>query len=392
MFPHLPTYSTAPGPSTLLTWPGQSPTLRRVLEAFASRGSPLYSGGAGALTLCPNHDDRTSPSLSLRDGDEGVLVHCFTCGDHREVFESVVNFTGLSKPDFFYSSHAPSSSAGPVATIDALAAVKKLPPELMRQMGWQDSPRGILIPYWPLNPNHAPRVRIRRALRAGDGSFWDDRTEERITTYGAWLVPTFRSMGTSLYLVEGESDAVTAWHHGLPAIGFPGKTSPRAILQRTPDLVAGFDHLFLVEEPDDRDDHIFLESVRRGLTDAHWSGQVFSLRLPVKDLSDLHVQRPGTFWQDLQSAWAAAVDAPTWPEPQAIPVGAAEVAAIITAPGWPETWTSHDVARRARHLRAEAIRAALQLLEGASIVRRVPSPRRVGRPAERFRTHPGSRR
>ena len=43
-----------------------------IAEALAGR--PVKSNGGNYLVCCPAHDD-ASPSLSLRDGDRGLIVH-----------------------------------------------------------------------------------------------------------------------------------------------------------------------------------------------------------------------------------------------------------------------------------------------------------------------------
>jgi hypothetical protein len=43
----------------------------------------LWKGNSG-MACCPVHDDR-SPSLSIRDGDDQVLVHCFAGCDRRDI-------------------------------------------------------------------------------------------------------------------------------------------------------------------------------------------------------------------------------------------------------------------------------------------------------------------
>ncbi|GAH15238.1 unnamed protein product, partial [marine sediment metagenome] len=41
--------------------------------------------------------------------------------------------------------------------------------------------------------------------------------------YGLDRLESFKKDGWVL-LVEGESDCWTAWYHGIPALGLPGKT------------------------------------------------------------------------------------------------------------------------------------------------------------------------
>jgi hypothetical protein len=44
--------------------------------------------GAGYVMRCPAHDDRKA-SLSLRDGPDGLIVHCFTGCQPRDVYEAL---------------------------------------------------------------------------------------------------------------------------------------------------------------------------------------------------------------------------------------------------------------------------------------------------------------
>jgi hypothetical protein len=56
--------------------------------ASIARALKGRKSGAGYVARCPAHDDRT-PSLSLRDGPNGLLVHCFAGCEPRDVFEAL---------------------------------------------------------------------------------------------------------------------------------------------------------------------------------------------------------------------------------------------------------------------------------------------------------------
>jgi hypothetical protein len=58
-------------------------TARAIAKALKGRKS-----GRGYVVRCPAHDDR-SPSLSLRDGPDGLIVHCFTGCEPRDVYEAL---------------------------------------------------------------------------------------------------------------------------------------------------------------------------------------------------------------------------------------------------------------------------------------------------------------
>lgn len=58
-----------------------------------SRHVQLRKSGANWMGLCPFHDDRKSPSFSVRP-EKGVF-HCFGCGASGDVFEFVMRIRGL---------------------------------------------------------------------------------------------------------------------------------------------------------------------------------------------------------------------------------------------------------------------------------------------------------
>lgn len=367
-------------------WPRRaqaSSELQATINAFRLAGHDVTGGPENHGTRCPNHED-VAASLSISDGNTGVLFRCHAGCEQDEVFESVVAFLGMARSDFFYD-HRASAPAGPVVTVAELAAAKNLPINLFASAGVVDGPQGILFPYWNGAASH--RTRIRRTLTGPSRFLWQ-RGEGQITAYGAWRLPQYRAGGV-LFLVEGETDTLTGIHHGRPVLGIPGKNMARSVLSKNPSLTTGIDTIFIVEEPDDLEQRAFLTGVRRGLADITWRGDIFPMRLPVKDLSDLHLTfGPEGFMAAFKAADFEAVDAPTWPDPAPIPLAAAEVFTTIRPGDFPATFRVQDVRNRRREMTSESIRSALTQLERASIVRRIAPARRRGRPAEVFKTNP----
>jgi Toprim domain len=56
--------------------------------AAALAGKPVKSYGGNYLVRCPAHDD-ASLSLSIRDGDRGLIVHCFVGCTPRDVYAAI---------------------------------------------------------------------------------------------------------------------------------------------------------------------------------------------------------------------------------------------------------------------------------------------------------------
>ena len=76
---------------------------RAIAEALAGRRVKAHGGNY--LVPCPAHDD-TDPSLSIRDGERGLVVHCFAGCDSRDVL-AVLRRRGLLPPELPSSWKAP---------------------------------------------------------------------------------------------------------------------------------------------------------------------------------------------------------------------------------------------------------------------------------------------
>src|SRR5690606_16513290 len=105
-----------------------------------------------------------------------------------------------------------------------------------------------------------PRVRRRFALAARDGSSWDGSKETPIIPYGLWRLKEAKS-ARQLILVEGETDALTLWHHGFPALGLPGARMAHLLEE---EHLYGIDTLYVVREPDQGGRH-FVQGVEQRL-------------------------------------------------------------------------------------------------------------------------------
>jgi len=70
------------------------PTQETIAIVTALRGK---WHGSYALCHCPAHDDRT-PSLSVRQGHRGLLVHCFAGCEPEDVLREIARLPGGSQP------------------------------------------------------------------------------------------------------------------------------------------------------------------------------------------------------------------------------------------------------------------------------------------------------
>lgn len=73
------------------------------VDAFLAQLEEVRPRGAGRWTArCPAHHPDRHPSLSVREGERGLLIKCWTgCG-----VEDITTALGLAVKDLFYKAHA----------------------------------------------------------------------------------------------------------------------------------------------------------------------------------------------------------------------------------------------------------------------------------------------
>lgn len=67
------------------------------VEELLPQLEAVRKSGRGWMVRCPAHDDR-SPSLSVREGEKGILLHCFAGCNLASICASL----GLKPKDLFY--------------------------------------------------------------------------------------------------------------------------------------------------------------------------------------------------------------------------------------------------------------------------------------------------
>jgi hypothetical protein len=183
-------------------------------------------------------------------------------------------------------------------TLAEYAAAKQLPADFLRQLGVSDvtlnQTSTVRIPYYDADGT-VIATRLRIAL-VGDRFRWA-RTS-KTAPYGLSRLGDARTQGF-VVLVEGESDAQTLWHHGVPALGIPGAATWKPEWDAA---LIGIDIIYVVLEPDTGG-----EAVMRWLAEQSWRDKVRLIRLDgAKDVSELHLATPDTFNATFQAALDAA--------------------------------------------------------------------------------------
>ena len=193
---------------------------------------------------CPAHDDR-SPSLHVTVTSDRVLLKCFAgC-----TTEAICDALGIELRDLFHNGDRDQQCQSGL-TLSDFAKAKRLNVDLLlqhhvKQSEWRGRPAVAFVyrdtdgDYW------ATRYRI---ATTGDRFRWEAGASAKRLLYGAWLLREWRQRDVqSVLLVEGESDALTLWQAGIPAVGVPGAES---LTDQNAKLLDGFD-VVLWREPDD---------------------------------------------------------------------------------------------------------------------------------------------
>ncbi len=191
---------------------------------LARLGKVRQQADGSWMACCPAHDDR-EPSLHITLQNDKVLLHCFAgCS-----LDAICHALNIEPRELFVGDDATRCESAPQGlTLEAFAQAKRLERELLRQAQVaQDVYHGkpaVLFQYRDAEGNlQAKRYRI--AL-SGDRFRWQTGAEPTQLAYGEWWLPSWREKGKRVVvLVEGETDALTLWQVGLPAIGVAGASN-----------------------------------------------------------------------------------------------------------------------------------------------------------------------
>ena len=271
--------------------------LDRFLALPGTSHAKAYS--RGYQMCCPVHGDKKASLIFWEDDQDGhVGLHCFAGCQRADICAAL----GIRESDLYHGARAP--KPGPERKLDLLDLVlhKCIPPAVLFNAQIEDNYtwrhpdgrhiRGVVrIPYFLEDGSPHRRNRIRTALSAGDGSYWEG-AEAPLLPYGLWKLQEARAAKT-LWLVEGESDCWTHWFHHIPTLGIPGAGNTN-VLEAT--HLREIETLYIVQEPatagkkQDAGKH-FVDGLVRRLRDLAYQGEVYVISLQrshgVKDPNDL---------------------------------------------------------------------------------------------------------
>jgi hypothetical protein len=293
--------------------------LERVLGVLKVESGPDASGEY--VAFCCGHADRNTPNLRVREaGDGSVLLRCFAGCDQERVLAGLEE-RGVSPYELFPSSDgrgrgatlasretgsAERSPEGPPpeelegCTLEAYAQHKGLPMAFLKNLGLTEIFRGdrkvVRMPYLGEDGSEVC-VRFRVALTGKPKVM--TRKGDRQRLYGLWRLGEAREAGCVL-VVEGESDAQTAWYHGRPAVGVPGASAFRDVWAAELEGVA---RLYVVVEPDAAGEMLWEKLASSPLRE-----RLYRVELDgAKDLSELHLVGEEDFDKCLDEAMNRAM-------------------------------------------------------------------------------------
>jgi len=289
-------------------------TLDAILPHLRTKRVSKRNGERHVLAHCPAHDDST-PSLSLSESPDGTLLwHCHAGCPQDAVQRELERLAGVqpatARPipprrrgrtqQQAVSSDARARTPLGVraqSTLAEYARAKGLDAERLRAWGLTDlQAGGIEIPYRNADGEIAC-IRYRLALEGENRFRW--RQGDTPILYGLWRLDEWAGSDT-LYLCEGETDALSLWHAGLPALGIPGATAWRERWWRE---VEAFPRIVAIPDADQAGSQL-VEKLQ-ATCPLELTERVYVLQLPdgIKDANELW-QREGANAERFRNALA----------------------------------------------------------------------------------------
>jgi hypothetical protein len=212
---------------------------------------------------------------------------------------------------------------GLTITMNDFAEAKRLPADLLLAEGVHDLDEGGIGFAYRDAAGKTAAVKTRKTL-ATNSYRWPKG--QRPLAYGEHRLDDAVRAGYQV-IVEGESDCLTLWRHGEPALGLPGADTVNKTL--TIGHVGAVRKVYVVQEPD-AGGETFIDQVRHRLGALGWQGELRRVYLEkFKDPSAMHVDDPDQF----KERWRAALETADTLE-VGIPATAAPT--LPANPPWPD--------------------------------------------------------
>lgn len=278
------------------------------------RALGIHWHGSSGHIRCPypNHEDR-NPSWRLMDSGQAVCsAPCVCGGKPHSVFDVAmylesINFEAakirvieaIGRQDLVIDPNAKRQQQQGL-TLAQFAEAKRLPVEWLRLIGLTQGSYGPIPAVWiPFLNEHGQRqtIQFRVSLTGDKNQLFKKGTT--VCLYGAHQAPNLQEAGY-VVIVEGVSDTLILWYHGIPAVGLPGAGGWNE--ERDAHLFDGVPVIFVVIEPDKGG-----EATIRWLSRSSIAPRVRLVHMApsTKDPSALYLADPDNF----RTAFQAALDA-----------------------------------------------------------------------------------
>ena len=226
--------------------------IEKILEALDRLDLRQSRNGSGLMAQCPAHEDRT-PSLSISEADDRVLLRCFAGCEFGEIMKAL----GLEEADAFEKQEEPDrrprKKAEPkekpkakLATeedlerwqwllledeglLEALAAERAWLPDALKRLGIGRIAGDKLTIAIPTRNAEGELIGLIRYLPIRSAGQFDSEKSKAApgSKRGLFPHPSTLTAAGPIFLLEGEADAITAASLGLNACGIPGAKSWR---------------------------------------------------------------------------------------------------------------------------------------------------------------------
>jgi hypothetical protein len=263
-------------------------TLQDILPHL-QRVSRLSDGSYLASCPVPSHGKERgdlNPSLSLREENGRLLWYCHAGCSQDAVGEALERLAGVQPATARpiaprRNRQQPATAQAQPLTLAEYARAKGLDAAKLRQWGLTDlQGGGIEIPYKDRNGNLVGE----KYRDAGRRFRW--RRGSTPILYGLWRWSEWQDTDT-VYLCEGETDTLTLWHAGLPALGIPSASTWRAEWWRE---VEGFARIVVIPDNDTAGAGLVQRLAQTCPESIQERVQVLRLPEGVKDANELWLQ------------------------------------------------------------------------------------------------------
>ncbi len=271
------------------------------VEAYIStQAEKITRKGSEYVGPCPNcgGDDRFS--MSSRKGSTGTLVNCRKCQDFKTIVACLFGSSKDGKTDR-QADYNPAPKPKPkpdeygctIAQFLDYIAVPIDPAEYFITQGEchvsKDAGEvpAVRIPNLDADFEEIGAV-YRVVVRGSDKVRYEKGSSPAV--YGLQWLERAKQIG-HVVVCEGQTDAITLHHHGIPAFGIPGVGNLK-VLQSS--YFEGIDQVYVIEEHDEAGEK-FPHSVAVVLKDLGVSAVTLRVRLEAKDVNDLYKENPKRF-------------------------------------------------------------------------------------------------